>query len=90
MSKILFNVISIAQCAFVAPSCNSFITLYVYVVDKHRLNLLSYPILYQTPFFIAKGSTLLANRCFCLINKDSSIYQVYKKVPDIIQPFWFY
>jgi hypothetical protein len=61
-------------------SCNSFITFWVFLVDTHYFNMLSCPILHKTSFFIMNGSTFLANCCFCPIDKDSSIYFVYRNI----------
>jgi len=77
-SKIFFHVISIAKCPPNVPSCNSFITFWTFVVDRHLFNLLSYPIMYKTSFFIINGSTLLVNCCFFSIDKYSFSYLVYE------------
>lgn len=54
--------------------------LLCFCVDRHRLNLLSYPILYKTSLFIVKGLAFLANYYFCHVDKNSSICLVYKKI----------
>jgi hypothetical protein len=64
-----FCVILFVKCPLDVPLCNSFITLCAFVVDKHRLNLLSCPIMYKTSFFIVKGLTFLANYCFVMLTK---------------------
>jgi len=76
-SKIFFYVISSAKCLPIVPSCNSFITFWAFVVDKHLLNLLSYPILYKHHFSFVKGLALLASCSFCPIDKYSSICLIY-------------
>jgi hypothetical protein len=80
MSKKHFFAISVVKCPPIAPSCNYFITFCASMVDRHRLNLLSHPILYKTSLFIVKGLTLLTNYCFCHVDKNSSICHVYKKI----------
>jgi len=80
MSIIFFFVISVLKCPPIAPSCNYFITFCASMVDRHRLKLLSYPILYKTSLFIVKGLALLTNYCFCHVDKNSSICHVYKKI----------
>jgi hypothetical protein len=36
--------------------------------------------MYKTSFFIIKGSTLLASCLFCPVDKDFSIYPIYKNI----------
>jgi hypothetical protein len=85
-SNILFYVIFVAKCPHEGPSCNSFIIVCAFVVVKHHRSLLSWPILYNSPFFSVKGFTLLTNLYFCYIDNMPSIYFVFKK-NYIIQPF---
>ncbi len=75
-----FYVILITKCHLVAPSCNFFITFWTFMVDRYLLNLLSYPILYKTSFFNVNGLSLLANCCFCLVDKNTSIYLICKNI----------
>jgi hypothetical protein len=89
MSKIFFCVILIAKCLLIVPLCNSFITFWASMVNKHHLNLKFCPILYKTSLFIVKGPTLLANRCFCQFNKDFSICCVYKSILTSFNHFGF-
>jgi hypothetical protein len=67
-SKIFFCVILVAKFPLVAPSCNS-ITFWAFLVDKHLLNLLSYPILYKISLFIVKGLTFWLTVVFPLLTK---------------------
>ncbi len=72
-------VILVAKWPLNGPSCNSLITIYVSIVVKHLLSLLSWPILYNSPFFNVNGCAVLTNLCFYYINNVPSIYPIFKK-----------
>ncbi len=77
-SNIFLCVISIAKCPHNSPSCSFFITICAFVVVKHRHSLLSWPILYNSPFFSVKGSIFLTNIGFCCASNMPSICLVLK------------
>jgi hypothetical protein len=78
ISNIFLYVILVAKCPHASPSCNSFITICVFVIIKHHYNLLSWPILYNSPFFSVNGSIFLTNLCLYSINNVFSICHVLK------------
>jgi len=77
-TNIFLYMISIAKWPPNGPSCNSIIMIYAFVVVKHLCNMLSWPILYNSPFFDVKGFALLTSLCFCCIYNVPSIWHVFK------------
>jgi hypothetical protein len=76
-SNISLYVISITKCPFDGPACNLFITIYVYVLVKHLHSLLSWPILYNSPFYSVKGSTFLTDLYYCCKDIVPLIYPIF-------------
>ncbi len=54
-------------------NCSSLITIYAFIVVKHLWSLLSWPILYNSPFFNMKGYVILTDFCFYYIDNVPSI-----------------
>jgi hypothetical protein len=71
-------IILVVKCPPKGPSCSSFITICDFIVVKHHHNLLSWPIMYNTPFFSVKGFTFLTNFCFCCTINLLSICPIFK------------